>query len=1298
VVRADDFPATSSTAGSVAPGGTATGSVESDGDLDWFAVSLVAGSTYVFRLRGLDSGLGTLDDPLIDGIYDAAGNYIFGTFNDDYQDSLESQVTFTPTATGTYYLSASAYTGSIGTYQVAVSAGVSLDPPASTATAATVDAAHPYRGTISPSGDVDWVRAVLTAGTTYVIELNGDPNSSTPLDDPVLRGIYNSSGALIPGTSNDDYGTSLNSRVTFTPSTSGTYYFSAGGYTTSQGAYEMRLLTATTTTDPEANTTATTAVVPIGGSATGTINFARDVDWYRVQLTAGQTYEISARGSSSAAGTLGDPQIVGLYSATGAIIPGTGNDNAGSSDALTTFRPTATGTYYVAVNASNDGVGTYTVRAQVAATTGDLPANPTTGAVLAAGGTVSSAIEAAGDRDWIKVSLTAGTTYTIDLRGADSGHGTLDDPLIEGVFSAGGQAVASGDDDGGVGLNSRLTFTADRTGDYFLSVAGYQNHVGTYQARLTVGNGDTEAPTLLASSPRDNGTGVAPGSNLTLEFSEAVRAGNGNVVITGGGTTRTISVSDTTQVRFDGSTMTINPTANLLANTDYTVTMQSGAVKDVAGNAFAGISSTSLFNFRTGETSAGGTWTVMVYMAADNDLEPFAIADLNEMEQVTLAGNVRVRVLVDRSSGYDVSNGNWSDARSGFITSDGSITTVSSPLTSEGELNMGSATTLTNFINESMAAAPADNYALIVWNHGGGLSGTSWDDGSGGDNLTMAEFATGVRNSNVGRFDFIGFDACLQGMLEQAWDVRNLTDVLVASQELEPGDGWEYQTLLQSLANRPTMSAFDLGNAAIDAYELRYQGVPDTTLAAIRTSAIGALSQAVEQLVGEAVAAGTAVRSTLLEAASRATAIDGGSSDYRDLGDLMREIVSALPGSRVATAAQRVLDQLGDSVLSQTGTVPGATGLSVYLPLDAISSSYNSQGMANGSWGNFLRYLLDDQAANTLVSGSEGETLRGFGGNDALHGNDGDDYLDGGSGGDHMLGGFGNDRFVVDSLADVVTERSGRGADLVLSSISYSLVDTDGAGADGGNVEHLRLTGTRNSNATGNGLDNTLYVNNGVNVVDGRAGADTISFLYTTSSTSTGVTLDLGTLNSAGEAVASGGSGADRVRNIEHVAGSGYADVLSGDGGANTLAGAGGTDRLNGRGGADRLVGGQGADRLTGGSGADVFDYNSVEDSGVTAGRRDIITAFAQATATAAGDRIDLSGIDAVARTSANEGFTFIGRTAFSTTNAAGQLRYSFDSTTGIAVVQGSIDADAAAEFTIQVNGVSALRAADFLL
>ena len=118
---------------------------------------------------------------------------------------------------------------------------------------------------------------------------------------------------------------------------------------------------------------------------------------------------------------------------------------------------------------------------------------------------------------------------------------------------------------------------------------------------------DVIAPQLAASnptSPADNAVGVDGNTNLTIRFTEAVKAGAGDITISdGAGDTRTIAIGDGMQVGISGSTLTINPAADLIAGRTYDITFGSGVVLDMANNAFAGIA-TDAFDFTVFDPSA----------------------------------------------------------------------------------------------------------------------------------------------------------------------------------------------------------------------------------------------------------------------------------------------------------------------------------------------------------------------------------------------------------------------------------------------------------------------------------------------------------------------------------------------------------------------------------------------------------------------------------------------------------------------------------------------------------------------
>ncbi|MBS0300434.1 MAG: Ig-like domain-containing protein [Proteobacteria bacterium] len=115
-------------------------------------------------------------------------------------------------------------------------------------------------------------------------------------------------------------------------------------------------------------------------------------------------------------------------------------------------------------------------------------------------------------------------------------------------------------------------------------------------------------PLLISSSPTDDASGVAVGDNVVLSFNEEVKPASGNIVISNGSDTRTISINDSSQVtfsdsKFGGNQITINPTADLIPNTAYHIEIDASAITDTAGNHYAGISDDTTLNFTTADST-----------------------------------------------------------------------------------------------------------------------------------------------------------------------------------------------------------------------------------------------------------------------------------------------------------------------------------------------------------------------------------------------------------------------------------------------------------------------------------------------------------------------------------------------------------------------------------------------------------------------------------------------------------------------------------------------------------------------
>ena len=212
-----------------------------DLDTDWFAVELKAGRTYRIDMKGAilvapgdyaDDEL-TLRLPQINAIYDADGDYLFNTWSRDESSAHHLfRVTFHAHAGGTYYIAASGESFEWGGYELRV-IDITRDADehaADPSTTGTVVVGGSTTGKIDFSGDRDWFKVTLAAGTEYQVDLEGQDTGRGSLRDPVLRGIFDADGNEIPYFRDDDGGAGSNARVTFTPGANGVYYVAAGSF------------------------------------------------------------------------------------------------------------------------------------------------------------------------------------------------------------------------------------------------------------------------------------------------------------------------------------------------------------------------------------------------------------------------------------------------------------------------------------------------------------------------------------------------------------------------------------------------------------------------------------------------------------------------------------------------------------------------------------------------------------------------------------------------------------------------------------------------------------------------------------------------------------------------------------------------------------------------------------------------------------------------------------------------------------------------------------------------------------
>jgi hypothetical protein len=296
-----------------------------------------------------------------------------------------------------------------------------------------------------------------------------------------------------------------------------------------------------------------------------------------------------------------------------------------------------------------------------------------------------------------------------------------------------------------------------------------------------------------------------------------------------------------------------------------------------------------------GTQRAPKKWTLMVYLAGDNNLESFGQADLEEMKAVGSTDAFNVVAQFDRMSD--------GVTRRFYLTNNRSL---SADIVAElPETNTGDPEFLFDFIRWGLAEYPAHRTALILWNHGAGwkdddiYSGTRkaglsesrlptnkvrwcsqrgvgrslfatsvqtisqypaavrailFDDTSKDflDNQELKQVLDRVVSERRGqKLDLIGFDACLMNMIEVACQIQGTCDYMVGSQEIEPGDGWPYDRILKALASEPDAPTESLARVIVDTYTDHYLANPSqiaVTQSAVRLQQVPVLVGAVGRL------------------------------------------------------------------------------------------------------------------------------------------------------------------------------------------------------------------------------------------------------------------------------------------------------------------------------------------------------------------------------------------------------------------------------------------------------------------
>ena len=231
-------------------------------------------------------------------------------------------------------------------------------------------------------------------------------------------------------------------------------------------------------------------------------------------------------------------------------------------------------------------------------------------------------------------------------------------------------------------------------------------------------------------------------------------------------------------------------------------------------------------------------WTVLVYMAADNTLATSGVEDIDEMEAAGSNPEVQVVVQAEFSPQQFALEGCTAmtcSNRPNFNTFRYQVTGVGPHVygpdgqaTDIGNRNMTDPAQLAEFVAWGRTNYPAEQYALVLWNHGGGYQGLLEDITSGGTSpMSLGQLRTAL--SAGPQLDIVDFDMCLMGGYETLVTMQGLAKVASFSEQVEPGAGNPYTAILQALYADPSVNAQGLGGIIVDKYDASYAGGRNST-------------------------------------------------------------------------------------------------------------------------------------------------------------------------------------------------------------------------------------------------------------------------------------------------------------------------------------------------------------------------------------------------------------------------------------------------------------------------------------
>jgi hypothetical protein len=247
-----------------------------------------------------------------------------------------------------------------------------------------------------------------------------------------------------------------------------------------------------------------------------------------------------------------------------------------------------------------------------------------------------------------------------------------------------------------------------------------------------------------------------------------------------------------------------------------------------------------------GQALTPKSWTILFYFDGDNDTVKGQLPDLASLGQLGSSSNVNYVCQMARMPGYITNYGNWYGTRR-FYISKGMLPYPENACQAPGALNMSRPETLTDFINWAADNYPAQNYFLILSDHGDGWSGGLLrDDTCGGTWMSTRGLQQALEQADT-PMNILGLDMCEEADIEVAYQVRNSgPQVFIASQYMESRD-WPYRTVFAQLEGKlDEMSYQELSALFCESFVAQYTNtLENATLGVIQLDKLDPLTAAI---------------------------------------------------------------------------------------------------------------------------------------------------------------------------------------------------------------------------------------------------------------------------------------------------------------------------------------------------------------------------------------------------------------------------------------------------------------------